>query len=153
MRFRFPVGAKETRSLVVEEVRMLPATYSISDLEDKTIAVFVGQKTITPEMEKALRGVLARRNATRELEVRSAALEEERERIREDQNRIRENMKALRGSPEEKSLLLRYTQQLNAQEDRLQTLETEIRKAEDAAEQARQELSRYIESLIFEASL
>ncbi len=35
-------------------------------------------------------------------------------------------MKALKGSPEEKALLTRYTGELNAQEDRLATLNKEI---------------------------
>ena len=43
-----------------------------------------------------------------------------------DQQRLRENMKALRGSAEEKQLLQRYTRQLDAQETRLDALQTEI---------------------------
>ncbi len=35
-------------------------------------------------------------------------------------------MKALKGSPEERALLTRYTGELNAQEDRLSTLNKEI---------------------------
>ena len=50
---------------------------------------------------------------TREAEVAS---------ITTDQARLRENMKALRGSPEEKALLSRYTGELNSQEDRLTAL-------------------------------
>jgi predicted nucleic acid-binding Zn-ribbon protein len=46
--------------------------------------------------------------------------------INRDQGRIRENMKALKGSAEEKTLLQRYTGQLNSQEDRLTTLNKEI---------------------------
>ena len=37
--------------------------------------------------------------------------------IDKDQGRLRENMKALKGSPEEKALLQRYTKQLDSQED------------------------------------
>ena len=43
-----------------------------------------------------------------------------------DQQRLRENMKALRGSAEEKQLLQRYTRQLDEQETRLETLQTEM---------------------------
>jgi len=44
----------------------------------------------------------------------------------QDQARLRENMKALRGSPEEKALLQRYTRELDAQEDRVDGLRREI---------------------------
>ena len=53
-------------------------------------------------------------------------MQRESDQIARDQNRIRENMKALKGSPEEKALLQRYTGQLNSQEDRLTTLNKEI---------------------------
>jgi hypothetical protein len=39
--------------------------------------------------------------------------------IEKEQQRLRENMKALKGSAEEKQLLVRYTRQLNAHEDQL----------------------------------
>ena len=59
-----------------------------------------------------------------EQEIKS--LQQETELIDKDQARLRENMKALRGSPEEKALLQRYTGELNAQEDRLAALRKEI---------------------------
>ena len=46
--------------------------------------------------------------------------------ITNDQNRLRENMKALKGSPEERALLTRYTAELNTQEDTLARLTKEI---------------------------
>jgi hypothetical protein len=48
------------------------------------------------------------------------------ESIDKDQSRLRENMKALKGSPEEKVLLQRYTKQLDSQEDRLAALGKEV---------------------------
>ena len=63
--------------------------------------------------------------------------------ITKDQDRLRENMKALKGSPEERALLQRYTGELNAQEDRLAALRSELlslhaqRAAKDAEFQAK----------------
>jgi hypothetical protein len=51
--------------------------------------------------------------------------------IVDDQNRLRENMKALRGSPEEKALLQRYTKQLDDQETRLDSLRKKIQETEE----------------------
>ena len=59
-----------------------------------------------------------------EQEIKSR--QQETELIDKDQARLRENMKALRGSPEEKALLQRYTRELDAQEDRLAGLRKEI---------------------------
>jgi predicted RNase H-like nuclease (RuvC/YqgF family) len=45
--------------------------------------------------------------------------------IEKEQQRLRENMRALKGSAEEKQLLVRYTRQLNAQEDQLEAFTRE----------------------------
>ena len=58
--------------------------------------------------------------------------------IFDDQQRLRENMKSLKGSAEEKKLLERYTQQLDAQETRLEAL----RKADPAARSAKANRAR-----------
>jgi hypothetical protein len=153
MRFRFLVGAKETKSLVVEEGTSAPTTYTISNLDSEMVGIFGREKTITPQIEAALREVLERQRSLAELEARSEMLEGERERIFSDQERVRENLKSLKGSTEEKALVQRYTQQLNAQEDRLQQLAKEIEAAEGAAEKARGELEAYIAGLAFDAAL
>ena len=65
-------------------------------------------------------------NQVVELDTQIKAREAEVAEISKDQDRLRENMKALKGTPEEKALLLRYTGELNAQEDRLAALNKEI---------------------------
>ncbi len=58
--------------------------------------------------------------------------------ITADQNRLRENMKALKGSPEERALLTRYTGELNTQEDSLARLtreQTDLRARRTTADQ------------------
>jgi len=67
--------------------------------------------------------------------------------IFEDQQRLRENMKALRGSAEEKTLLQRYTRQLDAQEDRLESLRRTITDLKHSREQSIAEMNRMIEQL------
>ena len=51
-------------------------------------------------------------------------------------------MKALKGSAEEKSLVQRYTQQLNEQENRLEALRKEVAKIGKQAEEAQAVLDR-----------
>jgi chromosome segregation ATPase len=72
--------------------------------------------------------------------------------IAADQQRLRENMKALRGSPEEKQLLQRYTRQLDAQETRLAELDTQVAQATSELERLRSELSVLITRVSFDLS-
>jgi predicted nucleic acid-binding Zn-ribbon protein len=60
------------------------------------------------------------------LETQTKSRQQEVDATAKDQARLHENMKALKGSPEEKALLQRYTHQLDSQEDRLNTLNKEI---------------------------
>jgi DNA repair exonuclease SbcCD ATPase subunit len=62
-------------------------------------------------------------------------------------------MKALKGSAEEKALLQRYTQQLNAQENRLETLRKESEQLEAQKDSAQAALDKMIEELAFDAKL
>jgi len=75
------------------------------------------------------------------------------DRIVEDQGRLRENMKALRGSAEEKTLLQRYTKQLDEQETQLESLRKTIRDTEAQRDQANNQLEKMIDELQIEAPL
>jgi chromosome segregation ATPase len=73
--------------------------------------------------------------------------------IFDDQQRLRENMKSLKGSPEEKKLLERYTQQLDAQENRLEALRQEIQQLEAQKQSAQDALDKMIEDLTLDVKL
>jgi predicted nucleic acid-binding Zn-ribbon protein len=62
-------------------------------------------------------------------------------------------MKALKGSPEEKALLQRYTRQLNGQEDRLEALKKEIEDLESKSEAAQSALDKMIQDLSFDVKM
>lgn len=62
-------------------------------------------------------------------------------------------MKALRGSAEEKSLLQRYTKQLDDQETQLDGLRKKIQDTEARRDKANEELQEMINSLQIEATL
>jgi uncharacterized small protein (DUF1192 family) len=59
-------------------------------------------------------------------------------------------MKALRGSAEEKQLLQRYTRQLDEQENRLATLQTDIARTTAEMEKAQGELGALIGAVSFD---
>ena len=79
-----------------------------------------------------------------------SALQKEHNAIGVDQQRLRENMKALRGSNEEKQLLQRYTRQLDQQETRLETLQTEMAGVTTELEKLRAELATIIAGISFD---
>jgi predicted nucleic acid-binding Zn-ribbon protein len=56
-------------------------------------------------------------------------------------------MKVLKGSPEERALLQRYTHQLDSQEDRLNTLAKEIADLQAQHDKADQDLDQMIQQI------
>jgi len=152
-RFRLEVPAKATASLPVEEIRTLEVTYSISTLNTDQIGLFVKNKTITREMAEALEKIMDQKAVVARLEEEMEDRQKDIDRIVEDQGRLRENMKALRGSAEEKTLLQRYTKQLDEQETQLESLRKTIRDTEAQRDKANNQLEKIIDELQLEASL
>jgi hypothetical protein len=152
-RFRLEVPAKATASLPVEEMRALDVTYSISALNTDQIGFFVKNKTISPEMAEALEKIMDQKAVVAKLEEEMENRQKDIDRIVEDQGRLRENMKALRGSAEEKTLLQRYTKQLDEQETQLESLRKTIRDTETQRDKANDQLEKMIDELQIEATL
>jgi hypothetical protein len=152
-RFRLQAPAKATASLPIEEVRTLQASYQVADLDRDQIGVFVKQGTITPEMAQALQKIAVQKAVVAQLEDGMDNRQHEIDRIVDDQARLRENMKALRGSAEEKALLLRYTKQLDEQETQLETLRKKIQEEDARRDKANEELAKMIADLEIDTTL
>jgi hypothetical protein len=152
-RFQMDVAPKSTATLPVEETRPLFSAYQLSTLDDDQVAMFVKQGTLTPEMAQALGKITAQKAVVAKLEQEMADRQKDIDRIVEDQGRLRENMKALRGSAEEKALLLRYTKQLDDQETELANLRKKIQDTEAQRDAANDQLENMINSLDLEATL
>jgi len=125
-RFRVAVEPNKSGELTVEEFHTDTTSSMLTDLTDHQVEVLIAENNITPELQAAFRRVLDQKNKISDLETQIETRQKELGAINTDQARIRENMKALKGSAEEKALLLRYTKQLDSQEDRLTTLHKEI---------------------------
>jgi chromosome segregation ATPase len=117
------------------------------------VVLFAREQSINKTIEEALRKILAQKKVIEDLEAQKSARESEAERIFDDQQRLRENMKALKGSQEEKTLVQRYTQQLNSQENRLEALQKESEQLDAKVESAQSELDRMIQELSFNVKL
>ncbi len=153
MRFRLHVEPKQTATLVVEEARPVETNYQLTNLDAQQMELFVRQRSIDKTVEDALRKILARMGAIAALESQKEGRDDEMTKIFDDQQRLRENMKALKGSPEEKALLQRYTQQLNEQETRLETLRKEVAQLEQQSASAQEALDKTIAELSFDVKL
>ncbi|HEV7220864.1 MAG TPA: carboxypeptidase regulatory-like domain-containing protein [Terriglobales bacterium] len=146
-RFRVAVGPGQTEILPIEEYHPEENQYELSELDDDQVKLISEQKRITPELQAAFREVLDQKNKISGLAAQINSRQQEINAITKDQDRVRENMKALKGSPEEKALLQRYTHQLDSQEDRLDVLKKEIPQIQAKQSQAEEELDLKIQQI------
>jgi predicted nucleic acid-binding Zn-ribbon protein len=147
------VAPSQTETLQLEESHPEDSQYQLSDLEDKQVAFLVENKSLTPAAQQALHKVLDQKNQVDAIETQIKARRQEQESIAKDQARMRENMKALKGSAEEKSLLQRYTRQLDSQEDRLNTLQKQISDLQERKEKAEAEFEQTIQQISLDETL
>jgi len=152
-RFRVSVKPKETSKLEVGESEPLDTRYEISNVTDDQITLFLRQKSINAEVEAALRKIVEQKNRVAALDAEISSRNNEKQKIYDDQQRIRENLKALKGSPEERALTQRYTQQLADQETRLETLHKETQDFQTKRDQAQGELDKMIQRLSLDVTL
>jgi hypothetical protein len=153
LRFKIQVDSKKTVSLPVVERHDDETRWLLTNLNDSNVAYFIQQKSITPQMEQALKRVLDKKRSLFELDLQMGSRNQEISKISQDQARVRENMKALKGSSEEKQLIQRYTRDLNAQEDRLETLRNEIEDLANKRTSTQADLDQTIKSISMDADI
>jgi hypothetical protein len=147
------VAAKQTSVLEFAETRPEETRYELTNVTSDEVALFVREKSINSEIEAALHGTLEQKAQVASLVSETEKREGEISSIYDDQQRLRENLKALRGSPEEKALTQRYTQQLSEQETLLESLRKEKAELEKKNEAAKGQLDKMIEALAFDVTL
>jgi hypothetical protein len=152
-RFRVSVGAKGTTTFTVREATPIRTNYAMTNVTSDQVALFVQQKSINPEIEAALRKILAQQDQVSQLEDQISEHDDATQKIFDDQERLRENMKALKGTPEERALTQRYTQQLADQETQLDNLKRESADLQAKHEEAQTELDNMIQSLNMDADI
>jgi hypothetical protein len=108
-RFRLNMASKETARIVVNESKPLYVEYAVRDITDDQITLFLRLTQINPDIEKALRSIVQQKNVVADFNASIQTTKQSIDRIFADQGRLRENIKALKGSPEEKARLQRYT--------------------------------------------
>jgi len=149
-RFRVALPTAQETVLEVREIRQGAATIAIGNVDQPLVIRLAKSGFSATALERELKPVLDKKAAVSAVERRFQALQKEHNAIGADQQRLRENMKALRGSDEEKQLLQRYTRQLDQQETRLETLQTEMAGVTAEVEKLRVEMDILIGSISFD---
>ena len=152
-RFRVEAKPKTTTEFAVREENPQQTTYALRNLTPEQITLWVRQKTIDAEIERALQRIVAKKNEIDELNKKIATLEEEYNQIFRDQERVRENLQRLGHTPEEATLRLRYIRQLEQQENRIGAQRAERARLEDQRVAAQKELDAMLQSLSFDRKL
>jgi hypothetical protein len=148
-RFRITVPAKGESTLTVSERRVLDSRYSLEQVDDRLITT-ITQRGIVPEaLRQALQPVLDKRAELATAERALTDLNAQITAIGQDQARVRQNLQVLKGSAEEKTLVKRYTTELNQQEDRLAAIRQQLADATGRRDARRAELSQLIQQLAF----
>ncbi|HWX56709.1 MAG TPA: DUF4139 domain-containing protein [Verrucomicrobiae bacterium] len=146
-RFRVKVAPSQTGTLQVDEVQPIQSTIALSNMTDDQIKLLVSANVLKPETIQALEKIVQQKNAIAALDRQIQDRQTQIGSINQDQERLRENMKALKGSAEEKSLLQRYTKELNDQEDKLQAVRSEIASLQQQSAKAREQLDKMMQEM------
>jgi chromosome segregation ATPase len=128
----------------------MTSTVLLSNLTSDDILLYSRQRVLNSDLEKSFREILGQKNQITGLDQQLRLREQEINNISADQNRVRENMKALKGSPEEKTLVQRYATQMNQQEDQLARLRAEMNTLRSQREQANAQLDKMLQDVSFD---
>jgi hypothetical protein len=152
-RFAVQVEPKGVATLEVAERHPLDTNYSVSQLSDQQIAVFVRGSREDARLAQALVPIQAKKAEIASVESEIESRQAEANKIAEDQQRLRENMSALKGGSGEQQLVKRYVAQLNQQEDRIAVLRKETADLNQQLTRSREQLGRLIEALTLDVEL
>ena len=152
-RFAVKVAAKGAATLEVAERHPLDTNYSVSQLSDLQIAVFVRGSHEEARLSQALVPIQSKKAEIASITGEIGSRQTEANKIAEDQERLRENMAALKGGSGEQQLVKRYVAQLNQQEDRIAVLRTETAELERKLARAEDDLGALIQALALDVEV
>jgi hypothetical protein len=152
-RFRVEVAAKETKDFSIEEMKPDDDKTDLKQFDQDDLDSLAKDHSLTPELEKALKDLIAQSDAIDEMNDEIKDKNGDVEQVFKDQGRLRENMRALKGTAEEKALLQRYTKELDEEESQLARLRKEIAELEAKKKQAQEDMNKTIEKMAFDVKM
>ena len=152
-RFRVEVPAKTSSEFTVQEELPWEEYFAVSSIYSSVIDLWAGAGSIDRDTEKLLRTVTGKRGEVSGFDEKIKALDDEQKGIFNDQSRIRENLQRLGQTPDEAVLRLRYINQLDSQENRIEAIKTERGELEAAKVAAQKQLEDLIQQLSVDKQL
>jgi len=152
-RFRVVTAPNQTVRLRVGQRHTLYTRYGVATVDAGQIEALLKTDGNPPSVVAALRPVLTAKRHLAEVDRKIAANDSATNILINDQNRLRQNLAALKGSAEERSLVKRYTQELNTQEDTLNTLKTQLAALQTEQQTVREELNAAVTALQVSADM
>jgi len=142
-RYRFAVVAEPGKpvTLAVAEERPDVQQVALTNLDDNLILFYSRAKVTSPAVKEALEQVIAKKRAIMEIVRVKQEKEREIQVVEQEQNRIRQNMAQLDRTNE---LYAKYVKKFAEQEDRVETLRTEITALIQQEQEARKALDDFL---------
>ncbi len=146
-RFRVVTQPGETVRLHVGQRHTLSTRYALVNSNPSQIEVLLKQDGDPANVRSALQPVLEAKLKLAVIEAQIQTNNNETNRITNDQKRLRDNLSALKASAEERSLVKRYTAELNVQEDQLAALRTALTKLQADRDAAQANMTATVQTL------
>jgi hypothetical protein len=146
-RFRVATEPKQTVRLHIGERHTLDEYFRLVDSTDQQLTVFLRNAKASAAVMQQLEPVFAAKRAVAALDAQIREKQDAINQLVNDQKRLRDNLSALKGSAEERSLVKRYTTELNTQEDTLATLRRDLAGLQQQRQAANTDLNNKIEAL------
>lgn len=144
-RFRLVVQPHAAGQVTVTQRHILDQYFRLADTSEEQLTLYLS--SADPKVTAELEPVFAAKRKVADLLAQMNNLRTRERALDEDQKRLRENLAALKASAEERSLVRRYTGELNAQEDALAELHRQMATLQEQESAAQQELSDRIAAL------
>ncbi len=144
--YRLAVTAEPGKpaNLTIKEQRTADEYQALTNLDDGTINFYINAKVVSDKVKAALVEVIKKKAAQGQLVAKRAELERQVKIIFDEQDRIRQNMAQL---PKDSDLFRRYVTKFNEQEDKIDQLREQIKRAIADETAGRDALNKFLVEL------
>jgi hypothetical protein len=147
-RFQVEVPAHGHASLSVIEVTPLSRRVALQELDAHEIEVWFREKHLDDATYRALSSVVAHLEEARSLTQQRQRVEAEQAAAYAKQSKISEQLAVLKETGPEGELRLRYVKELGAEQDKVNAAEAEIRRLDQAIDEARRLAKEELHKLV-----
>ena len=150
-RFKLKLKPKDAINFKIRERKENYSSYYIFNYSKddllKKVAFYVKQKFINEKIETDLKEIGVLIGKKNDLEIKKSNLENEKYEMTEEQGRLRENISVLGETTQESKLREKYVTKLTTQENRFESISTEIKKLETELDALNSDIDKKISKL------